>query len=57
MPLPMPHRQFAVLVAGPMFRVKARSKELAKIISTEIEKHLGDVLVRDARKPAATVDA
>jgi DNA-binding IclR family transcriptional regulator len=57
MPLPVPHRQFAVLVAGPMFRVKARSKELAKIISTEIEKHLGDVLVRDARKPAATVDA
>ena len=52
MPLPVPHRQFAVLVAGPMFRVKARSKELAKIIATEAEKHLGDLLARDGRKPA-----
>jgi DNA-binding IclR family transcriptional regulator len=53
MPLPVPHRQFAVLVAGPMFRVKARSKELAKIISVEVEKHVGELLTRDLRKPAA----
>jgi IclR family acetate operon transcriptional repressor len=44
LPLPVPHRQFAVLVAGPMFRVKTRSRELAKIVSTEVENHLGDLL-------------
>jgi IclR family acetate operon transcriptional repressor len=53
MPLPVPHRQFAVLVAGPMFRVKTRSKELAKIISSEVETHVGDLLARDVRRPAA----
>ena len=52
LPLPVPHRQFAVLVAGPMFRVKARSKELAKIIASETEKHLGDLLSPDTRRPA-----
>ena len=41
-PLKMPHRQFAVLVAGPMFRVKARSAELAKIMTREIARHLAD---------------
>jgi DNA-binding IclR family transcriptional regulator len=39
-PLKMPHRQFAVLVAGPMFRVKARSAELANIMTREITRHL-----------------
>lgn len=39
-PLKMPHRQFAVLVAGPMFRVKARSEELAKIINREIARQI-----------------
>ncbi|RYY93513.1 MAG: IclR family transcriptional regulator [Comamonadaceae bacterium] len=41
-PLKMPHRQFAVLVAGPMFRVKSRSAELAQIISREIARHTSD---------------
>lgn len=41
-PLKMPHRQFAVLVAGPMFRVKARSAELAKIMTREIARHLAN---------------
>jgi DNA-binding IclR family transcriptional regulator len=41
-PLKMPHRQFAVLVAGPMFRVKARSAELAKIMTREIARHLAE---------------
>ena len=36
LPLKMPHRHFAVMVAGPMFRVKARSEELAGIIQQEI---------------------
>ena len=31
---------FAVLVAGPMFRVKERSAELAKIMTREIARHL-----------------
>ena len=48
MPLHVPHRQFAVLVAGPMSRVKMRSKELARIIVSEVETHLADLL------PAAT---
>lgn len=41
-PLKMPHRQFAVLVAGPMFRVKARSADLAQIMTREIARHLAD---------------
>jgi IclR family acetate operon transcriptional repressor len=41
-PLKMPHRQFAVLVAGPMFRVKARSEELAKIIGREVARHISN---------------
>jgi DNA-binding IclR family transcriptional regulator len=40
LPLKMPHRQFAVLVAGPMFRVKARSEQLAKIMAKEIARHV-----------------
>jgi len=51
MPLQVPHRQFAVLVAGPMSRVKARSKELAKIMSSEIESHLAEPIV--GTKPRA----
>ncbi len=54
MPLRVPQRQFAVLVAGPIFRVKPRSQELARIIANEVEKHLGDLLGRDTRKPAAS---
>jgi len=54
MPLLVPHRQFAVLVAGPMFRVKSRSKELAKVISAEVESHLGDLLAGDPKKQAAS---
>ena len=53
MPLHVPHRQFAVLVAGPMSRVKARSKELAKIMSTEIENHLGDLIRAEIRAQRA----
>ena len=45
-PLKMPHRQFAVLVAGPMFRVKARSEQLAKVIQKEIARHVGIAAAR-----------
>jgi DNA-binding IclR family transcriptional regulator len=51
MPLPMPHRHFALLVAGPMFRVKPRGKELAKIIAAEVESHLGGLLSDEAGQP------
>ncbi len=44
MPLHMPHRHSALLVAGPMFRVKARSSELAQIVQAEIANHLGGLL-------------
>jgi len=40
MPLRMPHRDFAVLVAGPMFRLSSRSEELAKSISRVISLHV-----------------
>jgi DNA-binding IclR family transcriptional regulator len=49
MPLQVPHRQFAVLVAGPMSRVKTRSKELAKVIAGEIETHLGELLAPEPK--------
>lgn len=39
LPLKMPHRQFALLVAGPMSRVKARSQELAGLIQKEISRY------------------
>jgi IclR family acetate operon transcriptional repressor len=44
MPLMVPHRNFAILVAGPMFRIKSRSKEFAMIMKSEIVNHLGDVV-------------
>lgn len=44
LPLKMPHRQFAVLVAGPMFRLKGRSEELAKAIAEEVDRHVGELL-------------
>ena len=53
MPLPVPQRQFAVLVAGPMSRVKTRSKELAKIMSSEIENHLADLVAAEPRTQRA----
>jgi DNA-binding IclR family transcriptional regulator len=48
LPLKMPHRQFAILVAGPMFRLKDRSQELAGTIAAEIARHAGD-LQREAK--------
>jgi len=36
LPLNLPHRHFAVLVAGPMFRVRGRGKELAESVLNEI---------------------
>jgi DNA-binding IclR family transcriptional regulator len=38
MPLHVPHRRFAVLVAGPMSRVRSRTKELATIVAEEMER-------------------
>jgi hypothetical protein len=57
MPLQVPHRQFAVLVAGPMSRVKTRSKELAKIMSTEIENHLADLIPEGMQRAAGGGEA
>jgi len=50
MPLQVPHRQFAVLVAGPMSRVKTRGKELARIMSAEIDHHLAELIPAEARQ-------
>ena len=44
LPLDLPHRHFAVLVAGPMFRVKARAEELATVIKAEVAAKLGDLM-------------
>lgn len=41
MPLQVPHRHFALLVAGPMFRIKSRGHELAQFIASEVQSHLG----------------
>ncbi|HUR89713.1 MAG TPA: IclR family transcriptional regulator [Ramlibacter sp.] len=40
LPLKMPHRNFAVLVAGPMSRVKGKSEQLAKTIAKEMARHM-----------------
>ena len=44
LPLDLPHRHFAVLVAGPMFRVKARAEELATVIKAEVAAQLGELM-------------
>jgi DNA-binding IclR family transcriptional regulator len=40
LPLKLPHRQFAVTVAGPMFRVGSRLAELARVMAREVERHV-----------------
>lgn len=42
LPLQIPNRQFAVLVAGPMFRVEARIEELVRLMTQAIDRHLSD---------------
>lgn len=42
MPLKMPHRNFAVLVAGPMSRLTGRSEQLARAIAKQITRHMPD---------------
>lgn len=42
LPLKMPHRHFAVLVAGPMFRLQGRAEALARIMAREIDRHMAD---------------
>lgn len=44
LPLHVPHRHFALLVAGPMFRIQTRSSELARLMAEEIEIHLGKAM-------------
>lgn len=39
-PLRLPHRQFALLVAGPVSRVKPRAQELAAMLQEELAQHL-----------------
>lgn len=43
-PLQMPHRHFALLVAGPMSRVQSRGSELAGLMSEAVRMHLGELL-------------
>jgi IclR family transcriptional regulator, acetate operon repressor len=49
-PLPMPHRHFALLLAGPMLRVKPRGKELATTMAAEVANHLAGLLTDEAAK-------
>jgi len=53
LPLAMPHRQFAVLVAGPMFRLQGRAAELAGVLRAEVARHLGGSA--DAEAPPRAV--
>jgi len=39
LPLGLPHRQFAVLVAGPMFRIENRTQELVAAVRQAIDRH------------------
>lgn len=50
MPLMVPHRNFALLVAGPMFRIKNRSEEFVKIMAVEIAQHLGDLVSGETKR-------
>jgi DNA-binding IclR family transcriptional regulator len=42
LPLKMQNRQFAVLLAGPMFRVGERAEELVRAMKGEMERHAGN---------------
>jgi IclR family acetate operon transcriptional repressor len=42
LPLKMPHRHFAVLVAGPMFRIQSRAESLAATMEREIGRHVAE---------------
>jgi IclR family acetate operon transcriptional repressor len=42
LPLAMPQRQFALLLAGPMFRVAHRTAELVAAMNDEIARHVGN---------------
>jgi len=53
LPLQIPHRQFAVLVAGPMFRVQPRIAELVRLMTRAIDRHLSDAV--DATEGQAKV--
>jgi len=53
LPLAMPHRQFAVLVAGPMFRLQGRAAELAGVLRAEVARHLGGSVGAEAAPGAA----
>lgn len=56
LPLRLPHRHFALLVAGPMFRVQPRGAELARIMADEIGRHLDGIVTGpagDEAPPAA----
>ena len=50
MPLPIPHRQYAVLVAWPRSRIKGRCAELATIVAAEVKSFLSDLLPAEPRK-------
>lgn len=43
-PLKLPHRHFALLVAGPTSRIATRGRELAQIMTEEVARHLSELL-------------
>lgn len=52
LPLHLPQRHFALLVAGPMFRIQSRGSELAAIIADEVRIHLGTPATEPAAAPS-----
>jgi DNA-binding IclR family transcriptional regulator len=49
LPLRLPHRQFAITVAGPMNRLRDRAAEIARIVQEEISRNAGDLLGEEHR--------
>lgn len=47
LPMPLPQRHFALLVAGPMYRLKGRSAALAKAMAGEIARHLVEMTAEE----------
>lgn len=50
LPLPLPHRRLAVLVAGPMFRLTGRSAELAEALRGEMERCVAALAAEDGAR-------
>ena len=57
LPMPLPHRRFALLVAGPMFRLKGRSADLAQTMRGEMERCMAAMALDEGGRDADAVPA